>query len=258
MVINGRAGTSNYVLPVYSRECNDTASCDPALLLWFFDSRGGYKYQKVTSLGNTEPLQDWVHEIVAKWFRETSTELERRAGHPIPSIAFVHIPPTVTIHAQKRVDPHHNPGINLDHVSQQSQWWCGKSKRRPGRLGCQRGMFDAPFMAALAAARGLMGLFYGHDHGNSWCYRWDSEMVGTNIVSGAINLCYGQHTGYGGYGDAIRGGRMIVLDEAKLQKFEMDTYIVLEDGRTVGTVSLNATFNEDTYLATPDDRTNLY
>lgn len=38
MVTTNESGTSNYYLPVYA---NDDTSSIPALILWFFDSRGG-------------------------------------------------------------------------------------------------------------------------------------------------------------------------------------------------------------------------
>lgn len=38
MVDTNDSGVSNYYLPVYS---NDGTDSTPALILWFFDSRGG-------------------------------------------------------------------------------------------------------------------------------------------------------------------------------------------------------------------------
>lgn len=44
------AGTPNYYLPVYAANCFDLImmACQPVLLLWFFDSRGGYYYKRAT------------------------------------------------------------------------------------------------------------------------------------------------------------------------------------------------------------------
>jgi hypothetical protein len=47
---------------------------------------------------------------------------------------------------------------------------------------------------------GVRALFVGHDHGNSWCC--DSD---------AMLLCYGRHSGFGGYDfhETLRGARVI-------------------------------------------------
>lgn len=62
-------------------------------------------------------------------------------------------------------------------------------------------------MRALVSIPGIISLFYGYDYGNSWCYKWNSQLLDMEIAGNGINLCYGQHTGYGGYGDQVRGAR---------------------------------------------------
>lgn len=59
-------------------------------------------------------------------------------------------------------------------------------------------------------------------------------------------MCYGRHTGYGGYGDATRGGRQILLDQDTM-KDEIKTWIRLEDGTISAPVTLNATYGQDKY-----------
>ena len=46
-------------------------------------------------------------------------------------------------------------------------------------------------LSVLRAAGGARAVFAGHDHGNAWCCR---------PTAGPPSLCYGRHTGYGGYG----------------------------------------------------------
>jgi hypothetical protein len=77
------------------------------------------------------------------------------------------------------------------------------------------------------------------------------------VTGNSINLCYGQHTGYGGYGDWIRGGRQIIATQEGLKYHEVDTHIRLETGDVVGRVTLNSTYNEDFYEATPNQKTYL-
>jgi hypothetical protein len=59
-------------------------------------------------------------------------------------------------------------------------------------------------------------------------------------------MCYGRHTGYGGYGDWARGGRQILLDQRSL-KSDMRSWVRMEDGSISGNVHLNATYGQDKY-----------
>lgn len=59
-------------------------------------------------------------------------------------------------------------------------------------------------------------------------------------------MCYGRHTGYGGYGDWARGGRQILLDQQSLES-DMRSWVRLEDGSISGNVHLNATYGRDRY-----------
>jgi hypothetical protein len=61
MVRVPRAGTSNYYVPVYGSSGDDDA---PALILWFFDSRGGSYYQERNSTGGHVESPGVVHPAV--------------------------------------------------------------------------------------------------------------------------------------------------------------------------------------------------
>jgi hypothetical protein len=61
-----------------------------------------------------------------------------------------------------------------------------------------------------------------------------------------MHMCYGRHTGYGGYGEWARGGRQISLDERSLGE-DMRTWIRMENGSILGDVHLNATYGRDHY-----------
>lgn len=78
------------------------------------------------------------------------------------------------------------------------------------------------------------------------CFKWNGSIVDQNLTGNGINMCYGRHTGYGGYGDAPRGGRQIFLNQ-KTMKSEIETWIRLEDGTTTAAVTLNATYGQDHY-----------
>ncbi|KAK3377247.1 Metallo-dependent phosphatase-like protein [Lasiosphaeria ovina] len=253
MVHNDMAGVSNYYLPVYAADCQ--SDCTPELLLWFFDSRGGFLYQqRDPATGDRVGQPDWVDASVVDWFRQTNQQLVDGAGKPIPALAFVHIPTSASLALQKKgLDAHRQPGINDDvPVAQQGDGPCIDGTAAGGAT-CEQ---DVPFLEALTSTPGLMALFSGHDHGDTWCYRWDNATLPDFPVAGnGLNLCFGQHSGYGGYGSWIRGARQVVVSLDKLADLAVDTYIRLESGDVVGAVTLNATYGQDVYPATPNDKT---
>lgn len=249
------AGVSNYYLPVYAHNCTDSISCAPELLLWFFDSRGGFYFQEWNDDGSLSGQPNWVDYSVVTWFQQTNAQLVSQYQKTIPSLAFVHIPTnaSLSLQTQSGVSPHRQPGINDDYpMAQQGQGWCANGTDDGT---CSYGGQDVPFMHAITTTPGLMALFSGHDHGNTWCYKWDGVIPGMTVAGHGLNVCFGQHSGYGGYGNWIRGARQVLLTREKLQHLELDTWIRLESGDTVGSVALNATYNEDNYPATPNDET---
>lgn len=104
-----------------------------------------------------------------------------------------------------------------------------------------------PFMQAVATTPGLLALFSGHDHGNSWCYKWDGKLPGMTVDGRGLNICFGQRSGYGGYGDWSRGARQIFVTEAMLEHEELDTWVRLENRDIVASVTLNSTCGQDRY-----------
>ncbi|KAG5647074.1 hypothetical protein DXG03_001444 [Asterophora parasitica] len=81
----------------------------PALILWFFDSRGGY------SAGpNSTSLPDWVDASVANWI-ESETRVMNAAWGPAEkrgALVFVHIPPHIATGLQINLKSKQNPGLN--------------------------------------------------------------------------------------------------------------------------------------------------
>jgi hypothetical protein len=68
------------------------------------------------------------------------------------------------------------------------------------------------------------------------------------IIGNGINICFGRHTGYGGYGNWVRGSRQILVDIESLGKDRsIETWIRLADGEVSGRVTLNATYGNDRY-----------
>ncbi|KAK1072966.1 hypothetical protein LTR12_001542 [Friedmanniomyces endolithicus] len=259
MVHGPDAGVSNYYLPVYPSTGNTD---EPCLLLWFFDSRGGFHFQQRNASSGAHIGQpDWVDQSVVTWFETTNAALlSKHNRSSIPSLAFVHIPTNASQAAQMGpgIDPRRQPGINDDapNLAQQAQGWCEDGSNGPE---CVYGGQDVPFMRALASTKGLMAVFSGHDHGDTWCYKWDEVLPGMEVRGDGVNLCFGQHSGYGGYGNWVRGSRQVLVREAALMALdgvgEVETWIRLESGDEVGRVGLNATYGVNLYAETPDTMT---
>lgn len=255
MVHSRDAGVSNYYLPVYPHNCKQKP-CGPSLILWFFDSRGGHYYQRKDAKGELMEQPNWVDYSVVNWFQQTHVELLNKYQRAIPSLAFVHIPTAASLAFQQHIgpDPNRQPGINDDNpLAAQAQDWCADGVTRDG--SCEYGGLDTPFMQALSSTPGLMALFSGHDHGATWCYRWDTLLPSMTVKGNGLNLCFGQHSGYGGYGRWPRGARQVFVTEVGLEKLEVETWVRLESGERIGAVSLNATYNQDVYPLVPDLRT---
>ena len=234
----GVGGVTNYWLPIYASSDSDA---DPVAILWFFDSQGGENFQR-WGLGRWMP--NWVESSAVSWFRTQRDLIENRWG-VVPSLAFVHIPPTSFLKLQRKKFPGkgdkdvHFPGLNDDvPVANQGE----------GRWGKR----DKGFMKALLETRGLNSVYSGHDHGNSWCGTWDGKEAG-----GRPLLCFVKHTGYGGYGNWRRGSRVVELrfggernrevGGKNANEMKVETWIRMESGDVVQRVSLNETYGTDVY-----------
>ncbi|KGO68523.1 hypothetical protein PITC_071480 [Penicillium italicum] len=236
MISGDKAGITNYYLPVFSYGQANTST--PVLLLWFFDSKGGHYYKKQGEGGPAVKRPSWIHESVVEWFTKTNSKLKKEYGKVIPSLAFYHIPAHAMLEHQqtKGIDPRLTPGVNREPVHQQGTGeWSYDGQ-------------DVKFMDALLHTEGLIAGFSGHDHQNDWCFKWDGSLVDHDLTGNGINMCYGRHTGYGGYGDLVRGGRQILLHESNLAD-DTETWIRLEDGSAQARVTLNTTYGQDPYHA---------
>ncbi|EEA22062.1 hypothetical protein EYB25_006705 [Talaromyces marneffei] len=238
------SGVSNYYLPVYSADKKDKT---PKVILWFFDSRGGYEFQSVDKNGNGIPIDDFVDQSVVDWFTKTRDHLNKVHRKTIPSLAFFHIPVTAMLAFQETPGPksHTEPGIN-DDVPLAGQGPSDGSFNYTGK--------DKPFMKALVETEGLIATISGHDHGNDWCFKWNTTLAEMDIKGDGVVLCFDRHSGYGGYGSWTRGSRQILLDEKTLGN-QTITWVRLEEGSVSGAVTLNATYGQDYYPAVGDTST---
>ncbi|KAL9080915.1 MAG: hypothetical protein Q9157_000415 [Trypethelium eluteriae] len=247
MVHSANSGVSNYFLPVYPA---DTSIRTPALLLWFFDSKGGNSFQQRTANATAVPRPDWVDQSVVDWFVDENARLFQYYNRTVPSLAFYHIPVNAMLAFQNQgVSPTQEPGINDDvPLAQQGQ---GALQGDASGGITEYGGQDIPFMKALLNTPGLMAAFSGHDHGDDWCFKWNSTLPGMNFSGNGLDLCFGRHTGYGGYGTWTRGSRQILLSKQNLGK-SVKTWVRLEDNRISGKVNLNRTYGRDEYSPIAD------
>lgn len=240
MVSAPDSGVSNYYLPVYGQD-----PTVPEFLLWFFDSRGGNYFQQRSASGTSVPQPNWVAPSVVDWFTKTRGALEKKHKRIVPSIAFVHIPVNAMAAFQATgVNKNREPGINDDNPLAQQGSAQGQGDVS-GTAFSYNGQ-DIPFMQALLDTKGLKAVFSGHDHGDDWCFRWDSKLKGMNLAGNGLDLCFGRHSGYGGYGSWTRGSRQVLLRKGSK---DVETWVRLEDGSTSGRVTLNGTYGQDTYPA---------
>ncbi|KAF8067996.1 Metallo-dependent phosphatase-like protein [Lyophyllum atratum] len=133
--VGGEGGPGNYWVPVYKNKFDKA----PVLILWFFDSRGGFSADV-----DHHGIPDHVDAKGAGWI-ESETEPMNATRGPADqrgAVAFVHIPPNVVRNLP--VDPETNPSLNDD---------------------------------ILGDGSNLHAIISGHDHGNEWCVREPSKGV---------------------------------------------------------------------------------
>ena len=123
--------------------------------------------------GYTDQQLEWVEAVTTTLYPGPS------------SIAFAHIP-------------------SFEFQNQEESLQCtGNEHTEPGEYtGWKR---KAP-MTSLAAS-GVKAVFFGHNHRNSHCCMPEQDTPLRLPV-----MCYGRHTGYGGYGHWTRGARVIQLN----------------------------------------------
>ncbi|KAF8068003.1 Metallo-dependent phosphatase-like protein, partial [Lyophyllum atratum] len=216
--VGGRGGPGNYWVPV--------SHAAPVLVLWFFDSRGGF------SAGpNSTRLPDWVDPSVGDWIQSETRAMNAVWG-PVEkrgAVAFVHIPPHVIIlhvatDLQLGLDSKQNPGLNADLLD-------GVGSVQATTVASDSGKDDAFWDAVAKNIENLHAVISGHDHGNEWCARDRAKDV---------IFCFDKHSGYGGYtGDGWGHGVRNLLFRSADPRDGVETWIRLEAGETRARITLN-------------------
>lgn len=165
----------------------------PVFLLYLIDSHSSLK------IG-----YDNVHQNQIDWYRSVRDSYEKRLGHVVPSIVIQHIPvPEVMellLEVKKNVK-----GAQQGFRNHAGKWYIlnsarvnktGFMKESPADPMENSGEFDA-----MAEKGDVKGIYFGHDHNNSF-----------NGTVRGIDLGYTQGAGFHVYGPGLdRGVRMINL-----------------------------------------------
>jgi hypothetical protein len=178
-----------------------SGSDSPVFNIWALDS-GRYAPDSIGGQAvRDDSLPRWavIHFAQVAWYYDTSLELERRYGAPIPALAFFHIPLWELRFMWEHRENHDVVGEKNEPVS--------------------AGPFNSGLFAAMLERGDVKGVFVGHDHINDY--------VGDYF---GIRLGYSASTGFGAYGldgddpDRLRGARVFVVRAEDPAAFE--TFIV--------------------------------
>jgi predicted MPP superfamily phosphohydrolase len=168
------SGVSNYVLNVYkdSRSVSDDDDDDAiALQIIMLDSGGG---------SMTEEIVD--NQLT--WYLS-----QRRPG--VAAVAFQHIPTAQFV------------------FNDSTETTCGGFNGEDGIAPLENDpASEISFLHQNDPD--LHFLAVGHNHGNSYCCRTDNggNESGASGSTSNLHLCFGRHSGYGGYGSWYRGARV--------------------------------------------------
>jgi len=221
------SGTSNYVLSIrgdgdgddnYGTTNKNTNEEDKVLLnMYLFDSGGGH----IASMNHQNQVE-WFQSQQTKMSNSnsnstsntntnsntnTSLNLNLNTNTPIPAVAFQHIATSAASFAHRGdvlCGGHFGEGVSP--------------------VASDSGLFEA-----LEEDGNVHFLSVGHDHGNDYCCPANGD---TNSV---LSLCFGRHSGHGGYTtyrDGLRwkkGARTYVFEYDE-DDFTWSSYVRVENG----------------------------
>ncbi|KAG5652693.1 hypothetical protein H0H81_004078 [Sphagnurus paluster] len=197
----------------------------PALVLWFFDSRGGFSAGPASTR-----LPDWVDASVGEWIKSETCAMEAAWGPATNrgALAFVHIPPHVSTTLQRKLDSKKNPGLNADSLE-------GQGSVQATTNAADYGKDNAFWDSVTTNIKNLHAVISGHDHGDEWCARDRIK----NVI-----FCFNKHSGYGGYSSSGWGhGVRNLVFKSPDPTVAVETWIRLEEGETRARITLNSLYN---------------
>ena len=131
-----------------------------------------------------------IHSEQIEWLMQTNLK-------GVPSVVFMHMP------TESFKDLYERERCTGDGPQEQSTVCSGSA-----------GLID------IMINLGVKAVFVGHDHGNAWCCPYKNRIM----------LCYGRHTGFGGYdilnlNQSTRGARVITVNTSDIQSVVIDSWI---------------------------------
>lgn len=157
-----------------------------------------------------------VFKDQVEWYKRERDKIAKESGHVLPSLVFQHIPVPEIFKAIKRVKKgikgsveafysHSGEFYVLDDETLKSGGFMHESPAAPD---LNYGEFEA-----MKEKGDVLGIFFGHDHINSFVKNVDG-----------IDLGYTQGAGFNVYGPGEkRGVRVFTLDESDLKNYETHT-----------------------------------
>ncbi|MCL2300384.1 MAG: metallophosphoesterase family protein [Firmicutes bacterium] len=175
----------------------------PALNVYMLDSHSN------ANLRGYEPLQ--ADQIA--WYRETREALRGQAGDYVPSLLFQHIPVEAAYRLLTAHDKRRKGAIRGFAAFKDKFYTLDESKVYPGGRHLETLCVpnsDAGLFEAACEKGEMLGMFFGHDHKNSFAGRVDG-----------IDLGYCPGCGFAAYGDGVRRGvRVFEFDEADVRSYK--------------------------------------
>lgn len=179
-------GLSNFRLKVFA-STEDSKADKPSFILWFVDTGGG-------------ELPEGLHQDQLEWLRRESAALDKQYGS-VPGALYMHI-----------------PLAEFAYTGPPSSICKGSSDDQVTPL--PNGLKLLPLLQDMH----INWIFAGHNHGNDWCCKIQesSHAPGEKAVAENIQLCYGHHSGFGGYSSpsiAQTGARIFEFNPQMARKF---------------------------------------
>jgi len=180
----------------------DGANGRPAFNVWLLDS-GRYAPERLAGQDfEGYPTWDWLRMDQVKWYYDTSVQIERQAGHVVPSLMFIHIPLWEYRFmwfgsVDGRTDADHERARARHRIEGERN-----EEECPGP-------FNSGMFSAIQHRGDVRGVFCGHDHVNTYSGDYYGVLLG-----------YAGNTGFGTYGlsgeerNRLRGARVYDLDES--------------------------------------------
>ncbi|EGG13517.1 metallophosphoesterase domain-containing protein [Cavenderia fasciculata] len=220
---NNIPGVSNYYIPIYDKWTNDIE-----VVLWMFDSGDGEcpRFPKEEKEKEKKPNQNQQEKEKVEWM-DPSRITSSSSSDNVPYLCNFYITGNQVLWYYQTAKELYAGADNLPlafayfHVPIRQYMWVWNQQTCYGSnndsVACQA--VDGGLYYAFESIGDVKMVSVGHNHGNDYCG-----------LFGSVELCYGRHSGYGGYGTWERGARVIQVTKQKGGPISYDTWLTFETG----------------------------